>query len=111
MPCHHDLEDYLHAYLLAAQPGGTTCLFGAATGRSATLSGRPMSQSDVCRMIGRRAGLAGIKTRIGCHTSRATGITEYLRNGRKLKSRRPWPIMKAPARPGFTTGATISCCS
>ena len=44
-----------------------------------------MSQSDVWRMIGRRAEQAGIKTKIGCHTFRATGITEYLRNGGKLE--------------------------
>ena len=28
---------------------------------------------------------AGIRTKIGCHTFRATGITEYLRNGGKLE--------------------------
>ena len=44
-----------------------------------------MSQSDVWRMIGRRAEQAGIKTKIGCHIFRATGITEYLRNGGKLE--------------------------
>ena len=44
-----------------------------------------MSQSDVWRMIGRRAEQAGIKTKIGCYTFRATGITEYLRNGGKLE--------------------------
>ena len=44
-----------------------------------------MSQFDVWRMIGRRAEQAGIKTKIGCHTFRATGITEYLRNGGKLE--------------------------
>ena len=31
-------------------------------------------------MIQRRAGTAGIKTRIGNHTFRATGITAYLQN-------------------------------
>jgi len=30
-------------------------------------------------------GAAGIATKIGCHTFRATGITEYLRNGGKLE--------------------------
>jgi site-specific recombinase XerD len=45
-----------------------------------------MSQSDVWRMIGRRAGKAEIQTKIGCHTFRATGITEYLRNGGKLEN-------------------------
>jgi integrase len=44
-----------------------------------------MSQVDVYRMIRRRAAGAGIKTKIGCHTFRATGITGYLRNGGKLE--------------------------
>ena len=85
MPCHHNLDDYLHVYLEAAKPGAKAYLFCTAAGRSAVLSGRPMSQSDVWRMIGRRAEQAGIKTKIGCHTFRATGITEYLRNGGKLE--------------------------
>ena len=85
MPSHHSLDDYLHAYLEAAQLGAKAWLFCTATGRSSALSNRPMSQSDVWRMIGRRAEQAGIKTKIGCHTFRATGITEYLRNGGKLE--------------------------
>lgn len=32
-------------------------------------------------MVRRRAFAAGIKTRIGSHTFRATGINQYLRNG------------------------------
>ena len=44
-----------------------------------------MGQSDVYRMIRRRATDAGIETKIGCHSFRATGITEYLRNGGKLE--------------------------
>ena len=44
-----------------------------------------MGQSDVYRMIGRRARDAGIETKIGCHRFRAPGITEYLRNGGKLE--------------------------
>ena len=36
-------------------------------------------------MIRRRAFAAGIKTRIGNHSFRATGITEYLKNGGKLE--------------------------
>jgi integrase/recombinase XerD len=56
-------------------------LFRTAQGRSATLTGNPLAQSNVYRMIRRRAMQAGIKTRIGNHTFRATGITQYLRNG------------------------------
>jgi hypothetical protein len=37
-----------------------------------------MWQQDAYRMIQRRAANAGIKTRIGNHTFRATGITAYL---------------------------------
>jgi integrase len=36
-------------------------------------------------MIQRRARHAGIKTRIGNHTFRATGITAYLKNSGKLE--------------------------
>lgn len=36
-------------------------------------------------MIRRRAKAAGIQTKIGNHTSRATGITAYLKNGGKLE--------------------------
>lgn len=44
-----------------------------------------MRQADVYRMIQRRAENACIRTKIGCHSFRATGITEYLRNGGKLE--------------------------
>ncbi len=44
-----------------------------------------MGQADVYRMIRHRAIDAGIETKIGCHSFRATGITEYLRNGGKLE--------------------------
>jgi integrase len=33
----------------------------------------------------RRAADAGIETKIGCHSFRATGITEHLRNGGRLE--------------------------
>lgn len=44
-----------------------------------------MSQADAYRMIRRRAKAAGIQTKIGNHTFRATGITAYLENGGKLE--------------------------
>jgi integrase/recombinase XerD len=36
-------------------------------------------------MVRRRAGDAESDTAIGCHTFRATGITDYLRNGGRLE--------------------------
>lgn len=44
-----------------------------------------MNQSNVHKMIRRRARLAGIPTNIGCHSFRATGITNYLKNGGRLE--------------------------
>ena len=86
MPCHHNLEAWLHEYIEGAQLFDTKAyLFRSVAGRTGRLSDGPMRQADVFRMIGRRAEDAGIKTRIGCHSFRATGITEYLRNGGKLE--------------------------
>jgi len=91
MPCHHKLEAYLHDYMEARrtwkeQPvHPKDRLFPTVHLRTACFTDRPMSQADVYRMVRRRAERAGIQTRIGCHTFRATGITEYLRNGGKLE--------------------------
>jgi integrase len=39
-----------------------------------------MQTSDVWRMIGRRLKRVGIRTKVGCQSFRATGITCYLEN-------------------------------
>jgi site-specific recombinase XerD len=87
MPCHHKLETFLEEYIAAAEiaddPKGW--LFRTTQGNSGYLTERPMRQDDVYNMIRRRAADAGIETKIGCHTFRATGITEYLRNGGRLE--------------------------
>ena len=87
MPCHHKLEAFLEQYIDAAEikddPKGW--LFRTTQGNSGYLTDRPMRQDDVYNMIRRRAADAGIKTKIGCHTFRATGITEYLKNGGRLE--------------------------
>ena len=45
-----------------------------------------MRQQDVHAMIGRRGRRAGIKTKIGCHSFRGTGITVYLMNGGTIEA-------------------------
>jgi integrase len=87
MPCHHNLETYLHAYIESAEIAGDQngWLFRTNRGRSGALTREPMSQSDAWRMIRRRSHVAGIATKIGNHSFRATGITEYLRNSGKLE--------------------------
>jgi len=87
MPCHHNLEAYLDAYIEVASisEDRKLPLFRSARGRSLRLSARGMTQPDVYRMLQRRALAAGIDTEICCHTFRATGITTYLKNGGKLE--------------------------
>lgn len=86
MPCHHNLDEYLHTYINEAKlTEAKSILFRTALGRTGHFSERPMSQADAYRMIRRRATKAGVLTKIGNHSFRATGITEYLRNGGKLE--------------------------
>jgi site-specific recombinase XerD len=83
MPCNHHLEAYIDAYISAAGIADDLkgYLFRSTRGRTRQLTTNPLAQADVYRMIRRKALGAGIKTRIGNHTFRATGITQYLRNG------------------------------
>jgi site-specific recombinase XerD len=87
-PCIPKLETYLDEYIAAAGIAGDTDgpLFRT-TGRS---TGRPhrMTQQDAYRLIQRHAKRAGIKTRIGNHSMRATGITDYLKNEGSLSEAR-----------------------
>jgi integrase/recombinase XerD len=87
MPTHHNLDRYLEEYIRAAgiAEDRKSPLFRTTRGRSSQLTTNSLLQSDVWRMIRRRALAAGIKTEIGCHTFRATGITAYLKNGGRLE--------------------------
>ena len=88
MPCHHNLETYLTAYIEAASIAGDPRgpLFrtiGRSKGRPLTRS--PLAQADSYQMIGRRCAAVGIATKVGNHSFRATGITTYLKNGGTLE--------------------------
>jgi integrase/recombinase XerC len=87
MPCHHNLEEYLLAYIdgcgLRDDPKGALFrTIGRGTGQ---LTASPLPQSNAYAMVRRRAVAAGITTKIGNHTFRAIGITAYLRNGGSLE--------------------------
>jgi len=87
MPCHHNLEEYLHAYLdgcgLRGEPKDPLFrTIGRGTGQ---LTANPLPQANAYAMIQRRAERSGIETHIGNHTFRATGITAYLKNGGTLE--------------------------
>jgi site-specific recombinase XerD len=87
MPCHHKLENYLKAYIKVAGIGDDRKgpLFRAAIGKTKKLGPGAMSRTDVWYMVRRRASDASIETSIGCHTFRATGITDYLTNGGRIE--------------------------
>lgn len=86
MPLHHNAESYLLEYLDAANLHGQkgTPLF-CTIGRRRELTETRMHRNDALRMIKRRALQAGLSPGICCHTFRATGITEYMRNGGTLE--------------------------
>ncbi|AMK20537.1 integrase [Sphingobium indicum IP26] len=88
MPCHHNLEEYLLAYIdgcgLRERARGP--LFRTIARGTKRLSDAPLAQANAFLMVRRRATAAGIGTAIGNHSFRATGITTYLKNGGTLET-------------------------
>jgi integrase len=87
MPCHHNLDEYLVAYLdgagLRDDPKGP--LFRTIGRGTDKLTRTVLPQANAYAMIRRRAASAGIETKLGNHSFRATGITAYLKNGGTLE--------------------------
>ena len=113
MPCHHNLETYLTAYMeaasLAGDPKGPLFrTIGRRKGRPLTRT--QLQQAEAYQMITRRKNAAGIATRLGNHSFRATGISAYLKNGGMLEKKpRKWRTMPARAqRSSMTAGAMNS---
>lgn len=69
IPCHHNLEDYLRAYIdeagLSEEPKGP--LLRTIGRGTATLTNTPLPQANAYEMIRRRAQAAGIETKVGNH--------------------------------------------
>lgn len=87
MPCHHNLEAYLHAYIDSCDLAKDlkAPLFRTVGRGTKQLTLTPLPQANAYAMIQRRTKAAGIETKIGNHTFRATGITAYLKNGGTLE--------------------------
>ena len=92
MPCHHNLEEYLTAYLdgtgLRDDPKGP--LFRTIGRGTRKLTRTVLPQANAYAMIGRRAADAGIETKLGNHSFRATGITAFSRTAERSKKPPPW---------------------
>ena len=77
----------LHGYLdgtgIASDPKGP--LFRTIRRGTGLLATTLLPQANAYAMVQRRARAAGLATRIGNHTVRATGITAYLKNGGMLE--------------------------
>jgi integrase/recombinase XerD len=98
IPVHHRLEDYLHAYIGAADIAGAkgTPLFRSLD-RRRRLTDRRLSAREALAMVKRRVKRAGLGDAC-CHSFRASGITAYLRNGGTIE--------KAP--PQYTSSSELS---
>jgi site-specific recombinase XerD len=105
MPCHHNLMNTWRLYKYRPVDGNQKHSIPHSTWPyRAAIRYRPMSQADAYRMIHRRATDADILTRVGNHSFRATGITEYLRNGGKLEVAQQMAAHRARVRPAFMIG-------
>jgi integrase/recombinase XerC len=95
LPCHHNLDQYLHDYIEAAgiadDPDGY--LFRTGRCKTGQLSTNPLYQRCAHRVIRRRAKAAGIETLIGNHTFRADrhhGLSKEQRQaGSRAADRQP----------------------
>jgi site-specific recombinase XerD len=87
MPCNHNAEAFLHAYMegtrIAADAKGP--LFRT-VGRDGKLTNNPLHRVNAYELVRKRAGAAGIKTSIGNHSFRATGITVFRKLGGSLEN-------------------------
>ena len=88
MPSHHNLDTYFTAYIDGARPadvprGPLFRTIGRGTGQ---LTHTTLPRANAYAMVQRRTEAAGIATKIGNHSFRATGITSYLKNGGTLEN-------------------------
>lgn len=109
VPAHHNLDEYIEAYIKTAalQDDPKGLLFRTIAGKTGRLTTLPLSQADAYRMIRRRAKAGGIRTKIGNHTFRATGITAYLKNGGKLEIAQQIAAHESSRTTDSTTGETM----
>jgi integrase/recombinase XerD len=86
VPVHHKLEELLDRYLeisgLRNRP--TAPFFPIAIGKMRKLGNRPATRIDAARMLKRRLKDAGLSDAFSPHSFRATGITNFLKNGGTL---------------------------
>jgi hypothetical protein len=113
MPCHHNLKEYLTAYLdgagLRADPKGPLFrTIGRGTGK---LTRTVLPQANAYAMIGRRAAAAGIATKLGITVSGEPGSRPISRTAAHWKRPPPWRTMRQRARRSCTIAGAMSSAS
>lgn len=83
VPCHHRVEEYLDQYLEAAgiSDQALSPLFRSFKGRNQGMTLQPLTRQKAWEMVKRRSLQAGITTATCNHSFRASGITNFLKNG------------------------------
>ena len=84
IPVRHDLERYILEYLAAAvsaEEPKTSPLFRTVVRRTAKFTAKPMSGTDVWRMVKRRLKSAGLPGNITTHSFRVATVTDLLTQG------------------------------
>ncbi|NET38480.1 MAG: tyrosine-type recombinase/integrase [Cyanothece sp. SIO1E1] len=83
VPAHHTVEEYLDLYIEAAGFAELpdVPLFQTAPGKARKLTGNRLQRREALALVKRRALAAGVSTDACNHTFRASGITNFLRNG------------------------------
>ena len=100
MPGHHNLEPILTLYRGSRDAMGARFPFGLGRWPHRQADGKPMHCIDEDGPAPRTD--LGTRSKIGCHTFLATGITAYLEAGGTLEDAQAYPTRRAP--PSFTTG-------
>jgi site-specific recombinase XerC len=105
MPCRHNLEEYLVAYLdgagLRGDPKGP--LFRTIGRGTDKLTRTVLPQANAYVMIRRRAAAAGIETKSATTASGRRGLPPTSRTAVPLKRQRRWPTTPRRARRSSTT--------
>ena len=85
---HDDLERYILEYIAAAAIRdhlGESPLFRSAERRTGRLTGKPISNVDICRMVKRRLKDAELPAHYSPHSFRVTTVTDLLSQGVPLE--------------------------
>jgi integrase len=110
-PAHHELEEWLNAYLDAARirEDKKGPLFRTAAGRTGELTEERLTRQDVRRMIKRRAKDAGIQTRSAAIPGAPPASPPTSPTAASSRKPSAWPRTRARAPPSsMTAGPTAS---